>query len=185
MVGPRPQPSQTRTGTYPFALKASILDLAWPCQCFCGMSAGQRETHRVLRFEGAQIGSDSIPVYLESRHVEKGSGGRLLLVLFCVFVYFLFQNHISGQRSLASWHCFTVLKRSVAFNGMHQLQGHKQRSRTAAPLACTMEKKKYVYVSIHIFREIELWFQRESEESKLNACVPPAGSIQPVISGKV
>jgi len=78
-----------------------------------------------------------------------------------------------------------VLKRSVAFNGMHQLQGHKQRSCTAAPLACTMEKKKYVYVSIHIFRETELWFQRESAESKLNTCVPPAGSIQPVISGKV
>lgn len=90
VVGPRPQTSQTRTGTYPFALKAGILDLAWPCQCFCGMSAGQRETHRVPRFEGAQVGSDSIPVYLESRHLEKGSGGRLLLVLFCVFVYFLF-----------------------------------------------------------------------------------------------
>lgn len=160
VVGLKPHPSQTRTGTYPFALQASILERARSVACT--LSLDRATISRGLN-ELKTWQQEPFPCTWESRHLQKGSGAGVFWFCSVLFFFYVYKPHVSGQRSLASWHCFTVLKRSVALNGMHQLTGCKQwvmQSCTAALLACGITN---IYC-ICLERERE----RESIASKMN-----------------
>lgn len=90
VVGPRQQPQQTRTGTCPFALKASLLELAPP---------GKAPVARMPGAEGAGIGSSSISVHSELGHFGDVLWGRLFNFFWFGFVvlFYVKNPHLCAE----------------------------------------------------------------------------------------